>query len=353
MGTLDFGAQASDNSCAVPRKSAGVAIISSKRRSGASTSVAVTRNDSVKGNLGVAGSTRAARLAPVWLLVRSHGVLGALRLAARRLIRGRARTFRVCGSAFSNSVGFEVGGPSGIFSSRGLLPVYRVVDRVDNCNFAPDTAWEAAISEGPTYRPDQVPWTGRQYLREATDLDGIPSDTYDVILSSHVIEHLANPLRALREWIRVLRPEGYLLLVAPHRDGTFDHRRPVTPLEHMIADFDAGVGEDDLTHLEEIVAYHDLSRDPPAGGPAAFRRRGEDNFQNRCLHHHVFTTPSFLRILDHVELEIRAVEPTYPHHIIVLARAPSAAAPPDNRRWLSDHAAYRKRSPFTSDRLAD
>ena len=303
---------------------------------------------------GVAGGlTPVARLAPVWLLLRSHGLLGVLRLVVRRLTRARARTWSVCRRAVHNRVGFEIGGPSGIFSGRGLLPVYGVVERLDNCNFAPDTAWEEAISEGPTYRPDRVQWTGRQYIREATDLDGIPHHAYDVIISSHVLEHLANPLRGLREWIRVLRPEGHLLLVAPHGEGTFDHRRPVTSLEHMIADFDAEVAEDDLTHLEEIVACHDLSRDPAAGGPAAFRHRCEGNFQNRCIHHHVFTTPSLLRVLDHVGLEIHTVEPTYPHHIIVLAHKPSAEAPPDNRHWLSGHAAYRKRSPFTSDRLAD
>ena len=36
---------------------------------------------------------------------------------------------------------------------------------------------------------------------------------------------------------RVARDGGHLLMVAPHMAGTFDPRRAVTPLAHMVGDF--------------------------------------------------------------------------------------------------------------------
>jgi len=53
------------------------------------------------------------------------------------------------------------------------------------------------------------------------DVDGlnaISDGTLDAVIACHVIEHLANPIAALREFERVLRPQGRLVLVV--RTGT-------------------------------------------------------------------------------------------------------------------------------------
>ncbi len=44
---------------------------------------------------------------------------------------------------------------------------------------------------------------GIQYVRDATDLHGIPDEKYDFVVASHALEHIANPLRAVSEWTRV------------------------------------------------------------------------------------------------------------------------------------------------------
>lgn len=71
-----------------------------------------------------------------------------------------------------------------------------------------------------------------------------------------MLEQTSNPLTALAEWRRLLRPEGGLILVLPHRDGTFERRRPVTSLQQLIEDFEHGTAEDDQTHIPEILRLH-------------------------------------------------------------------------------------------------
>jgi SAM-dependent methyltransferase len=225
----------------------------------------------------------------------------------------------------AGKAGLEIGGPSEIFRNRKLLPVYRHVSRLDGVNFGANTVWEGEVREGRTYEYLRGRDRGLQYILEASDLNPIPSDRYDFVLSSHALEHVANPIRALKEWMRVMKSGGVLLLVLPDKNGTFDHRRPTTDLGHMIADYEGGTTEDDLTHLSEILALHDLSMDPPAGDLESFRARSLANLTNRCLHHHVFDLGSACALVGHVGLQILKADTAWPFHIIVLAR--KAACP--------------------------
>jgi SAM-dependent methyltransferase len=282
--------------------------------------------------------------------LRTRGVRGVWFSIRARFIPPRARCYRTCVALLEDRTGLEIGGPSGIFSRGGLLPVYPVVQRLDNCNFARTTVWEGAISEGDTFRFDPSRPPGRQYIAEATNLAQVPAESYGFVLSSHTLEHTANPLAALYEWMRILEAQGVLVLIVPHKEGTFDHRRPVTTLGHLVEDWECGTAEDDLTHLPEILRLHDLSRDPAAGDSAAFAARSARNAENRCLHHHVFDTNLVVEVLDHVGMQILSVEAVWPFHIIAVARKLPPGDEPDNDGFKAEAAEFRRRSPFSSDR---
>jgi SAM-dependent methyltransferase len=216
--------------------------------------------------------------------------------------------------------GLEIGGPSAMFSKRGLLPIYPFLKSLDNCNFATKTVWEGEVTAGYTFHYDKNKSCGIQYVLDATNLKEIPSAQYDFLLSSHVIEHIANPLKAIAEWCRVIKDDGNLIIILPDKDGTFDHNRKVTSFEHLIDDFKKNIDESDLTHLAEILKYHDLKRDPDAGEFEGFKLRSIKNYENRCLHHHVFDTGLAVQLFAFMKLQILAVEQVLPFDIIVIAK---------------------------------
>jgi SAM-dependent methyltransferase len=291
-------------------------------------------------------------LRKAYVALKTLGPRSVLTAVRQRILPERLRCYAECRPSLEARVGLEIGGPSTIFTRRGCLPVYPVAARIDNCNFDSRTVWEGTVTEGDTFVFDPGKAPGRQYVAEASELGRIGDSAYDFVLSSHCIEHLANPLQGLGEWIRVLKDDGLLVLIVPHKDGTFDHRRPVTSLTHIVQDFEARTTERDLTHLDEILKLHDLARDPEAGGPAAFAERSKRNFENRCLHHHVFDTRLAVALVDHARLQILAVEAVRPYHIVVIAKKLRPGQAPDNERFTGTNRAPCWSSPFASDRTA-
>jgi SAM-dependent methyltransferase len=215
--------------------------------------------------------------------------------------------------------GLEIGGPSHIFSKKGQLPIYSFAHAVDGCNFSNNTVWENLITEGDNYNyEDQT--LGYQYIKDATDLEGIDSEEYDFVLSSHSLEHIANPIKAIEEWLRVLKRDGFFLLIVPDKNYTFDHKRSYTKFEHLVDDYDRGTTERDLTHLEEILSLHDLSLDTPAGNIDQFKKRSYDNYINRCLHQHVFDFKLLEQIFHHFKLKIVFKKSNWPFHLMIMGK---------------------------------
>jgi SAM-dependent methyltransferase len=228
----------------------------------------------------------------------------------RKIVPPRFPGFREHLEGFKGKVGIEVGGPSAIFKSRGIFPVYAVAARIDNCVFGSETVWDGQV---------RATMSGERIVAEGTTLGFASDRSYDFVLASHMLEHTANPLKALTEWHRVLKPGGRLFLVLPDSAHTFDHKRPTTSFDHILEDFVANRDESDLTHLDEILRLHDLSLDPLAGTQEEFEARSLRNIENRCLHHHVFDEDLIGRVLRHTAFTVKQFSFVPPYHLAALA----------------------------------
>ncbi len=90
----------------------------------------------------------------------------------------------------------------------------------------------------------------------------LPDASHDFVVSSHVLEHLPNPIKALLEWDRLVRPGGIIFMIVPHKEKTFDKHKARTSLQHIIEDFLTNnkalrknpTGHDHCWITEDIVA---------------------------------------------------------------------------------------------------
>jgi len=53
---------------------------------------------------------------------------------------------------------------------------------------------------------------------DATHMAAVPDNKFWTVHASHVLEHLDDPVLAIRNWYRILRNGGNLIILVPHRD---------------------------------------------------------------------------------------------------------------------------------------
>jgi SAM-dependent methyltransferase len=233
-----------------------------------------------------------------------------------KLLLGRPKCVKAARLLVKGKAGIEIGGPSTVFQQWSSVPIYSSVGSLDNCDFSQSTTW---ASHGAAYQFDKNKAPGKMYFCEGNDLQAIADHHYDFLLSSHNLEHFANPVKALKEWQRVVKPGGHIILFLPHYEKTFDQGRPLTTVEHMLADYEKQTGEDDLTHVEEIYE----ARRPRGEATEELRSVLLSNYSHRKMHHHVFDEVNSRAVLEAVGLKVLVVETALPFHIILLAQTAS------------------------------
>jgi SAM-dependent methyltransferase len=247
-----------------------------------------------------------------------HGVsLRRILNGVKVLLQGRPSCLNLVRSIISDKKGIEIGGPSAVFRRKFNLPIYDNVLSLDNCDFSQNTKW---ASHAQSYRFSERKEAGRTYFCEGSALGHIATGEYDFLLSSHNLEHMANPIKTLKEWQRVVKQGGHLVIVLPHYARTFDHRRTPTTVQHMIDDYDRDTGEDDLTHVEETYVAHRLN--DPSRSDQDLRELLLTNFSHRMMHHHVFSELNSRDLLEAVGFKVLAVEMQLPFHIFLVAQTP-------------------------------
>ncbi len=128
-------------------------------------------------------------------------------------------------------IGLEVGGA--LHNSFGLDTLN--VDRVshDHPDFAPYAAEQMRL--GGAVMPVDIVAPG--------DCIPVPDQSYDFVISSHVIEHFYDPISAIKEWMRIAK--RYIFIIVPKRDALeSDRDKPLTGLDEHIERFNSERGFD-------------------------------------------------------------------------------------------------------------
>lgn len=110
---------------------------------------------------------------------------------------------------------------------------------------------------------------------DAQFLANVSDGEFDFVHSSHCLEHLVDPCEGLRNWLRVVRPGGYLVVTVPDEDlyeqGVFpstfnrDHKWTFTILKSHswsgrslnVVDLVRGLGESaELVRVEQLSSTY-------------------------------------------------------------------------------------------------
>lgn len=205
----------------------------------------------------------------------------SLRFRLRRLVYPVALLDReILARQFISGEGIEVGG---LHHPTRVKARVRQVDRLDNDGLSVHyPEWNKTA----TAHVDIVD--------DAQHLSTVPDASQDFIIANHVLEHCHDPLGALRNWFRVVRDGGTIFFALPDKRRTFDRRREVTPLEHLIAH----VAEPDKDDWEQhYVDYVRHVCDVPDGEIESLARElaGRDH----SIHFHVWTQREMIEMIEH------------------------------------------------------
>lgn len=151
---------------------------------------------------------------------------------------------------------------------------------------------------------------------DAGRLSTFADHSVDFVIANHVLEHLEDPIGALTNMVRIIRPGGVLLLTIPDPRYSFDRRRSVTTVEHVLQDHADGPEGSRSTHYEEWARLIEGLPEP------AIAERVAEFARTDARHHfHVWRLRDFLELLLAIELPAELVHAqAYPPEFAVVLR---------------------------------
>ena len=132
------------------------------------------------------------------------------------------------------------------------------------------------------------------FVADGELLESIDDASQDFVIANHFLEHCQNPLLALENIFRVLKLEGILYLALPDKRYTFDQKRSLTPLEHLLRDYREGSDWSRIGHFREWVTLVNGVTDQEE----AIRQADELMTMNFSIHYHVWSQFEMLEMLQ-------------------------------------------------------
>lgn len=135
----------------------------------------------------------------------------------------------------------------------------------------------------------------------------VPKNKYDYLLSSHTLEHIANPIKFLKQYITVLKKGGYIITFLPNKNVYWDNIRNFTSFDHIIDDYKNDIREDDKTHVNEnLIVNHPYKLNPnhpDKPNMITWEEMCNNNEKYRVMHHHCFNIETCIKIHEYVGFE--------------------------------------------------
>lgn len=145
--------------------------------------------------------------------------------------------------------------------------------------------WQKLYGKDTKVPVDPALWN----LYVVGNADNIPAspESLDFVFSSHVIEHLANPLGHLAYWGTLLKPGGVVAAVIPDRDGCKDYVFLPSSFDELEAEYLRNSMNPTLYHYQRWAKHR-----APKADPSEILQSG------RSIHVHFYTPDSMTDVLS-------------------------------------------------------
>jgi len=204
--------------------------------------------------------------------------------------------YRTKGYKLLSGHGLEIGA----FHSPAQIPVNCTVDYCDA------HTREQAINLFPEVPSEEI--INPKYICDL-DKDGLQqfcNEQYNFVILNHLIEHVANPINVIAEILPILKYKGHAVIACPDKRFTFDKDRDLTPLSHLIEDFQKGVKTvSDEHYLDFLLKVHPGLQIMEL--PEAIRKEHLAGVRVRHEHAHVWDSESFKEFMN-TSLSINSIK---------------------------------------------
>jgi SAM-dependent methyltransferase len=143
------------------------------------------------------------------------------------------------------------------------------------------------------------PLVSPDIIDDGEQLTLIADESVDFVIANHMIEHCQNPIGTIKNYLRVVKPNGIVYLAIPDKRCIFDRDRPLTSLEHVIRDYEDGPDWSMRDHFEEYARFVDKV---PESELARHSQHLIDG--NYSIHFHVWTGSEFLELISYCKLKL-------------------------------------------------
>jgi SAM-dependent methyltransferase len=227
---------------------------------------------------------------------------------------------------FIRGVGLEVGALDAPYPVDAMVATVRYVDRFGKAELLrhyPELLPRADLIREP------------DIIDDGEQLGLIRKDSQDFVIASHFLEHCENPLATLRNFVRVLKPGGYLALAIPNTANpqSCDHGRVLTEFAHVVRDDVEGPEVSREHHYWEWVTYAGKMT-----GAVAEAEKAKLMAMRYSIHYHCWIAETFMAFLNKAIARDRlAFEIVYQYeNAYEIAVALQKAAPeiPHRSDWL-------------------
>ena len=133
--------------------------------------------------------------------------------------------------------------------------------------------------DASTFLKERITALGIEFVTESS---AVPDETADVVICHQTLEHLLEPARALKEFARILKPQGRLILHVPwERERRYSQFCADEPNHHLYSWNAQNIGNliSILGYEIEAVQIRKYGYDRFAANLAARLRAGENTFK--------------------------------------------------------------------------